>query len=39
VRVRLDEPLARLHVFADTGHFIHLERPRQVADLVLGFLA
>jgi pimeloyl-ACP methyl ester carboxylesterase len=30
---------ARLHVFADTGHFIHLERPRQVADLVLGFLA
>jgi pimeloyl-ACP methyl ester carboxylesterase len=30
---------ARLHVFADTGHFIHLERPREVADLVLGFLA
>ncbi len=30
---------AELHVFEDTGHFIHLERPREVAALVLGFLA
>lgn len=30
---------ARFHTFADTGHFIHIERPREVAALVLEFLA
>jgi pimeloyl-ACP methyl ester carboxylesterase len=30
---------ARLEVFEDAGHFVHIERPRRVADLVLGFLA
>jgi pimeloyl-ACP methyl ester carboxylesterase len=30
---------AELHVFEDTGHFIHVERPREVADLVIRFLA
>jgi pimeloyl-ACP methyl ester carboxylesterase len=29
----------RLEVFQDTGHFIHIEKPREVADLVLEFLA
>jgi pimeloyl-ACP methyl ester carboxylesterase len=29
---------ARVHAFADTGHFVHIEKPREVADLVLGFL-
>jgi pimeloyl-ACP methyl ester carboxylesterase len=29
---------ARLHAFADTGHFVHIEKPREVAELVLGFL-
>ena len=24
--------------FEDTGHFIHIEHPRRVADLVLDFL-
>ncbi|HUQ39603.1 MAG TPA: alpha/beta hydrolase [Acidimicrobiales bacterium] len=28
----------RLEVFEDTGHFIHIEHPRRVADLVLEFL-
>ncbi len=32
-------PEAELVEFADTGHFIHIEKPRQVADLVLRFLA
>ena len=30
---------ARLETFEDAGHFIHIERPRCVADLVLGFLS
>lgn len=29
---------ARLEVFADTGHFIHIERPHETAKLVLDFL-
>jgi pimeloyl-ACP methyl ester carboxylesterase len=29
---------ARVHVLKDTGHFIHIERPQQVAPLVLEFL-
>jgi pimeloyl-ACP methyl ester carboxylesterase len=29
---------ARLQVMQDTGHFIHIERPRETADLVLDFL-
>jgi pimeloyl-ACP methyl ester carboxylesterase len=31
-------PRARLEVFEDTGHFIHIERPQQTAELVLDFL-
>jgi pimeloyl-ACP methyl ester carboxylesterase len=31
-------PGARIEAFADTGHFVHIERPREVADLVLDFL-
>jgi pimeloyl-ACP methyl ester carboxylesterase len=31
-------PRARVEVFQDTGHFIHIERPRETADLVLDFL-
>ncbi len=30
---------ARLEVFDDAGHFVHIEKPREVADLVLEFLA
>ena len=30
---------ARLEVFPDTGHFIHIEQPREVADMTLEFLA
>ncbi|CAN5821165.1 alpha/beta hydrolase [soil metagenome] len=30
---------ARFVAMEDTGHFVHIERPRQVADLVLEFLA
>jgi pimeloyl-ACP methyl ester carboxylesterase len=30
---------ARVHTLPDTGHFIHIERPREVADLVTSFLA
>jgi pimeloyl-ACP methyl ester carboxylesterase len=30
---------AELHVFADSGHFVHIEKPRETADLVLRFLA
>ncbi len=30
---------ARLVPFEDTGHFIHIEHPREVADLVLEFLS
>lgn len=29
---------ARAIAMADTGHFIHIERPRQTADLILDFL-
>jgi pimeloyl-ACP methyl ester carboxylesterase len=29
---------ARLHVLEGAGHFIHIERPRDTADLVLDFL-
>lgn len=32
-------PDAELVEFTDTGHFVHLEKPREVADLVLQFLA
>lgn len=31
-------PGGRLVPFADTGHFIHIEHPREVASLVLDFL-
>lgn len=31
-------PGARIEAFEDTGHFVHIERPREVADLVLAFL-
>jgi len=31
-------PGGRLEVFDDTGHFVHIEHPRAVADLVLDFL-
>jgi pimeloyl-ACP methyl ester carboxylesterase len=31
-------PGARLEAFPETGHFVHIERPREVADLVLSFL-
>ena len=29
---------ARVLEMADTGHFVHIERPQAVADLVLEFL-
>ena len=29
---------ARLEVIEDTGHFIHIERPQETAQLVLEFL-
>jgi len=32
-------PGARLHAFEDSGHFVHVEHPRRVADLVLDFLS
>ncbi|MBK9179730.1 MAG: alpha/beta hydrolase [Acidimicrobiales bacterium] len=32
-------PGARFVPLADTGHFVHIERPRLVADLVLEFLS
>jgi pimeloyl-ACP methyl ester carboxylesterase len=32
-------PEAEIVEFADTGHFVHIEKPREVADLVLRFLA
>jgi len=31
-------PGARLSVMAEAGHFIHIERPRETADIVLDFL-
>jgi pimeloyl-ACP methyl ester carboxylesterase len=30
---------ARLEAFADTGHFVHIEKPQEVAALALRFLA
>ena len=30
---------ASLHAFADSGHFVHIEKPQEVAKLVLGFLS
>lgn len=30
---------ARLEYFEDAGHFVHIEKPREVADLVLEFLS
>jgi pimeloyl-ACP methyl ester carboxylesterase len=32
-------PGARMVTFPDAGHFVHVERPREVADLVGEFLA
>lgn len=32
-------PGAALHTFEDAGHFVHIEQPRRVADLVLDFLS
>ena len=29
---------AKLVAFEDSGHFVHIEHPRRVADLVLDFL-
>ena len=31
-------PNARLEVFEDVGHFVHIERPHEVAAMVLEFL-
>lgn len=31
-------PSTQVQVMADTGHFIHIERPRETATLILGFL-
>jgi pimeloyl-ACP methyl ester carboxylesterase len=31
-------PGARVQEMPDTGHFIHIERPRETAALVLDFL-
>jgi pimeloyl-ACP methyl ester carboxylesterase len=30
---------ARIEVFDETGHFVHIEKPREVADMVLDFLS
>ncbi len=32
-------PGALLEVYEDAGHFVHIEQPRRVADLVLEFLS
>lgn len=32
-------PGARLVAYDDIGHFLHIEQPRRIADLVLDFLA
>jgi pimeloyl-ACP methyl ester carboxylesterase len=32
-------PGGRLEVFEDAGHFVHIEQPERVAELVLGFLS
>ncbi|WP_237717108.1 alpha/beta fold hydrolase [Cupriavidus basilensis] len=31
-------PSTQVQVVADTGHFIHIERPRETAELILRFL-
>ncbi|WP_084545815.1 alpha/beta fold hydrolase [Cupriavidus malaysiensis] len=31
-------PSAQVHVLPDTGHFIHVERPRETAERILPFL-
>jgi pimeloyl-ACP methyl ester carboxylesterase len=31
-------PGAEFHALDDVGHFVHIEQPRRVADLVLDFL-
>ncbi len=31
-------PGAEFHAFDDIGHFVHIEQPRRIADLVLDFL-
>ncbi|MGT2432388.1 alpha/beta fold hydrolase [Cupriavidus basilensis] len=31
-------PTTQVHVMRDTGHFIHIEQPRETADLILRFL-
>lgn len=31
-------PGTRMEYFEDAGHFVHIEKPREVADLVLRFL-
>ena len=31
-------PGARFEVFDDAGHFVHIEQPRRVADLILEFV-
>jgi pimeloyl-ACP methyl ester carboxylesterase len=32
-------PGGRLEVFEDAGHFVHIEKPREIADLLLEFLS
>jgi pimeloyl-ACP methyl ester carboxylesterase len=32
-------PGARLLTLHDTGHFVHIERPTEVADAILEFLS
>ena len=32
-------PGAEFRALEDVGHFVHIERPEEVADLVLDFLA
>jgi len=32
-------PGARFQVLEDVGHFVHIEQPRRIADLVLEFLS
>jgi pimeloyl-ACP methyl ester carboxylesterase len=31
-------PVFRFEALDDVGHFVHIEQPRRIADLVLGFL-
>jgi len=32
-------PVFRFEAMEDVGHFVHIEQPRRIADLVLEFLA